>query len=90
MAVSAVACCSKFGLLQRVDGEWKAVFCLYAKTSVCRALGFLKSGAKSFEGAEDQGLRLQREGAEFFITMANAADRSETSSSSYHSARTWQ
>lgn len=36
-------------------------FVYMRKTSVCRALGFLKSGAKSFEGEEDQGLRLQRE-----------------------------
>ncbi len=33
-------------------------FVYMRKTSVCRALGFLKSGAKSFEGEEDQGLRL--------------------------------
>ncbi len=42
-------------------------FVYMRKTSVCRALGFLKSGAKSFEGEEDQGLRLQREGAEFLL-----------------------
>ncbi len=42
-------------------------FVYMRKTSVCRALGFLKSGAKSFEGEEDQGLRLQREGAKFLL-----------------------